>query len=140
MTKETLYTKDQVEDALRKGAGVLVRAARVLKREYGRPVTRQTLANYLERWPELKTVLTDVKETLKDTAEDGLVTALENAEPWAIQLYLKTQGKDRGYSEKIEVEADVKHERPDLSALSIEELRELRDLARERQEAAGPAS
>lgn len=135
MPKETLYTRDQVEDALRKGGGVLVRSARILAKEYGRPITRQTLANYLERWPDLQDVLRQVKETLKDTAEDGLIEALEDRQSWAIQYYLKTQGKDRGYTEKLEVEANVDDKRPDLSGLSSDELRELQKLARERRQA-----
>ena len=39
-----------------------------------------------------------------DAAELKLEQAIMNGEPWAIALQLKTKGKSRGYTEKLEVE------------------------------------
>ena len=46
--------------------------------------------------------LYDGKRT--DAAELKLEQAIRNGEPWAIALQLKTKGKTRGYTEKLEVE------------------------------------
>jgi len=39
---------------------------------------------------------------LLDATEEKLVAAIDNGEPWAIALVLKTLGKERGYVERQE--------------------------------------
>ena len=43
------------------------------------------------------------REELVDIAEIRLRVAINNGEPWAIALVLKTMGKNRGYTERHEI-------------------------------------
>ena len=63
---------------------------------------RQTIYNAIERHPEIDEVVNGERELMLDKAELKLGEAVENGQPWAILFYLKTQGRERGYSEKRE--------------------------------------
>ena len=54
--------------------------------------------------PALAAAMRHERGVVVDTAEQKLFDAITAGEPWAIQLALKTLGKDRGYVEKTEVE------------------------------------
>lgn len=54
--------------------------------------------------PELKDIVELYDGRCTDMAELKLEQAIMNGEPWAIALQLKTKGKNRGYTEKLEVE------------------------------------
>jgi hypothetical protein len=66
-------------------------------------VTRQAVHVFIERHPALKPVLHDCREVMKDDAEASLYRSVRAEESWAIQFYLKTQAKDRGYIERKEL-------------------------------------
>ncbi len=68
-------------------------------------VTRQAVAAYIERHSDLKAALRDAREEMKDNAESALYKAVLGGEAWAVCFYLKTQAKDRGYIEKVEVDS-----------------------------------
>lgn len=56
-----------------------------------------------------------------DTAELKLYSAVLDGSPWAVQLLLKTLGKDRGYVERVETETVVSDDEADrLLAEEIE--------------------
>lgn len=90
-------TVDGAADALMKCHGNILRAAMVLK------VTRRALYDFIERNPELNEVRQAARESLLDVAEDQLATLIQMGDIRAISLYLKTQGKDRGYTERQEI-------------------------------------
>lgn len=85
-----------VTAALKKSRGMIAVAARMLGSD------RQTVYNFLKRHPELKTVLEDEREYMTDAAEIALNAAIVRGEAWAVCFYLKTQGRSRGYIERIE--------------------------------------
>lgn len=95
--KTPRYTKDQIATALTRTKGMITLAAQSL----GCDPT--TVRNYLARYPELQTVLSDERERMTDMTELKLYEAIQNREGWAITLYLKTQGKSRGYVERQEI-------------------------------------
>jgi hypothetical protein len=67
-------------------------------------VSRSAVQKMVAARPTLQSVLQDAREGLKDDAESALVAAVRGGEAWAVCFFLKTQGKDRGYVERSEVE------------------------------------
>lgn len=94
---EHKFTPEQVIVAIQKSNGLITHAARKLK------VTRQTVKNYVDKYPEVKAALDEMRDVLIDEAESALVSAVKRKEAWAISLVLKTIGKERGYVERQEV-------------------------------------
>ena len=95
-----LYEPDVIASALERSRGMITVAARLLK------CSRQTIYNAIQTYPEVKTALDDARELLLDTAELKLLEAISKGQAWAICFYLKTQGRKRGYVEKVDVSAD----------------------------------
>lgn len=84
-------------------------------------VSRSVLFAYIERHPELKQTINDVLEAQVDMAESSLYRAVLNGEAWAVQFFLKTRGKRRGYIER----SDSLNISVDLGKLSVEQLERL---------------
>jgi len=103
--------------ALLKAHGNLTQAAVSLK------VDRTSLYNFIERNPELNDVRTLAREQLLDVAEGRLAQHIEGGDIRAITFYLKTQGKDRGYTERQEITG--KDGAAIEARVSADELREL---------------
>lgn len=91
------YTPEQVIAVLKESKGLRALAANKL----GCHV--RTVDNYIERFPEVAEAVKHQKEGMLDVAEGMLYRAINNGEPWAICFYLKTQGKARKYTERMEV-------------------------------------
>jgi hypothetical protein len=91
------FTPQQVIAAIRRHHGMLTLAATALR------CNRETVRLYAKRYPEVAEALRDEREKTLDVAELALLDAIERGEPWAICFYLKTQGKDRGYSTRHEI-------------------------------------
>ena len=116
-----------IEEALRSTAGLITPAARVLESKYG-TCSHNTVRAYIARHPKLQAVVTEITETQLDLAENGLVTAVRDHNLTAIIFYLKCKGKRRGYIERQQVEGPDGGPvpvRPDLSGLTVDELRAL---------------
>lgn len=84
-----------ISDALRKNRGMVAVAARNLG------CARSTIYDWMEAHPELKTMLDDEREVMTDVAELSLYKQVQDGQGWAVQFYLKTQGKGRGYVETV---------------------------------------
>ena len=95
--KPKRYTKEQVAAALTRTKGMITLAAQTL----GCDPT--TVRNYVARYPELQVVLSDERDRMTDVAELKLYEAIQGREPWAVSLYLRTQGRSRGYVERQEI-------------------------------------
>lgn len=94
------FTPEQVAEALIESFGVMAVAARRLG------VTRMTIWRYIRRYETCRKAREEGRERLKDLAESKLVEAIADREPWAIQFYLRTQGRDRGYGDEVKVLGD----------------------------------
>src|SRR5918911_3619190 len=94
--KTEKFTPEQVTTAIQWSKGMITVAARVLH------CTPQTVRNYVQRYPAVQEVLEEEREVMLDWAELALCNAIERGEPWAIRLYLTTQGKSRGYTTRAE--------------------------------------
>lgn len=90
------YTDKQITDALIKNKGMVYVAALDIG------CSPQTVRDRLAKSEKLRAVAESERGKMTDTAELKLANAIENGEPWAVQFYLKTQGKERGYTERTE--------------------------------------
>ena len=72
-------------------------------------VSRTAISYFIRRIPKMKELLEKEREKIIDKAESELFKAADNGEKWAIERILKTIGKDRGYTEKIEIEQKTEH-------------------------------
>jgi hypothetical protein len=88
-------TKKRVEEAIRASHGVLTVAARALG------VSRQGLYFAIQRHG-LESLLREVREEFLDEVESRLIQAALQGKPWAVMFVLKTVGKERGYTERVE--------------------------------------
>ena len=98
MTPGVKLKNDEIIDALRKTNGNLTLAGQLLG------CTREAIRIRVNRFPEIKQVLDESRESVIDVAEGALQRAVLNGEGWAIAFTLKTIGKRRGYVEKTEQE------------------------------------
>lgn len=97
MSRVNGHTADEVIAAVRRNHGLLASVARDLG------VTRQTVYNYVTRYPTIAQAVHDERETWIDVAESRLLTAINLGSVPAIMFFLKTVGKSRGYVERQEV-------------------------------------
>jgi hypothetical protein len=71
-------------------------------------VTAKTIYNYADKYATVKNAIDDSRlhadEVIDDTAELKLVQAIQRGEAWAIRYRLSTKGRNRGYSEHVEIE------------------------------------
>lgn len=84
-------------------------------------VQRASVQELIARTPELQSIKRDAREGMLDDGESSLRKAVMAGEGWAVCFLLKTQGKDRGYVERMQHE----HSGLDLDALIAAELERL---------------
>jgi hypothetical protein len=63
-------------------------------------VSRQGLYKYLKKTPRAQEAFAEWRERLIDRAEQKLWECVDERQPWAIALVLKTVGQRRGYTER----------------------------------------
>lgn len=106
-------------------------------------VARQSLKDFIDKNEHLIAIYNDSREGMLDNAESALYRAVLAGEAWAVCFFLKTQGKVRGYVEKIQTESQVTQTPSmdvDLSKLSREELKTYRDLLKKAAYERAPGS
>ncbi|RLI67501.1 hypothetical protein DRO91_10145 [Candidatus Heimdallarchaeota archaeon] len=91
-------TPQKFKKALFDSGGIKTTIARKLG------VTRKAVYDYLERNPKLKILLKHEEEKILDMAEVSLFAQVKNKDFPATKYILSTKGKDRGYTEKQEIE------------------------------------
>jgi hypothetical protein len=108
-------TEDDVAEALREFDGNMAAVGRKLR------VSRQAVWAYVQERESLKEIQSEVKETFIDDIEGALYRGAKEGNTTAQIFILKTQGRGRGYVERVEntgadgqpIEVVVKHvERP----------------------------
>lgn len=80
--------------ALRKAGGFLTGAANLLG------ISPSSLCERIAKYPELKQIQDEIKESYLDMAETALLKKIKSGDLGAMCFYLKCQGKKRGYIEK----------------------------------------
>jgi ACT domain-containing protein len=70
-------------------------------------ISRQTFYNYYNNDIEFKEQIDDIKNIALDFVESKLIGKIKEGDIVAILFYLKTQGKKRGYIERVENEITI---------------------------------
>jgi hypothetical protein len=96
------YTQQRVIDAIVQARGIKTTAAESLG------CSRQTITNYLDRYPAVKAAYDEANESTLDLAESKLIALVEKEEWPAIRFLLVTKGKDRGYVERQETSSPTR--------------------------------
>lgn len=89
--------REALPGLIEKHRGNVSAISRVLKQP------RSTIHKLISDDPVLARLLADERERMIDNAEEGLNSAVDKGEAWAVCFTLKTQGKERGYTERSEV-------------------------------------
>ena len=87
-----------------KSLGIISTACKLTK------ITRQTYYNWINTDNEFKECVNDIQEAQKDYVESKLIENIDKNDTTAIIFYLKTKAKDRGYTDKTEIELNSKDE------------------------------
>lgn len=90
-------TQEEIIDALVEKRGLIAQTAELLQCSF------QGLKRRIFEDPEIFDVYTWLREYITDIAEEGLVEAVAARRPWAIKMRLERIGKDRGYSDRLEL-------------------------------------
>ncbi len=90
------YTLDEITNALKKANGFVSVAAKNLNCD------SRTVYNYLNKYPELKELLSEIRSNTLDYAESKLLQHIDKDNFNALKFFLETQGKNRGYSVRTE--------------------------------------
>lgn len=109
-------TKEQVEATLRKCEGQMYLTAKTLG------VTYITLRNYFTTWPELAQVAREAKGVVIDKVVGKLYKAAIKGEAWAVCFLLKTQAKNRGYTERQEFRHGGDKKAPPIETKNVQML------------------
>lgn len=97
------FTVAQVEEALRE-ALTQAGAAAVLTKKHKRACARSTVCQYVAKHPRLRAVFEECRETMLDIAETSLLRNVREGKEASTIFLLKTAGRARGYSERMEME------------------------------------
>jgi hypothetical protein len=85
-------------EALIKARGLQTVAAGMLGCDWS------TVRRYVQQYPECAEAINLANNALGDLAETKLVDNITNGDQRAIEFYLKTKQRDRGYTDKTQVE------------------------------------
>ena len=95
-SKKRELTAQKIIEALHASHGLLTLAAKKAGVGY------RTVCRYVEEYPSVAQAVVDSKEAMLDSAESKLFEKIEGGDNTAIIFFLKTQGKARGYLERVE--------------------------------------
>jgi hypothetical protein len=95
-------TTDEIIKAVHDAKGMLTIAAKNLGVSY------VTMLNYQANIPEVAQAVKDARNAMLDAAELKLYTkAVKDGDTTALIFLLKTQGRIRGYNDKLDINANV---------------------------------
>ena len=100
-TNKIQHKKTLLVDAMIKNFGNVSEACKALN------INRSTFYEYYNNDLEFKTQIDDIKNIALDFVESKLIGKIKEGDIVAILFYLKTQGKKRGYVERVENELTI---------------------------------
>ena len=119
LTKTDILKKNLIE-ALEKSLGVVTTACKKCN------CSRQTFYEYCREDENFKNQVNDISEIAIDFVESQLYRKIQDGDTTSIIFYLKTKGKKRGYSEKLEIESTNKNINQNTE-LTPEEIKRISD-------------
>lgn len=112
----TVIAKNKMVDAMQKSLGIITDSAKKAG------VSRSQHYEWMNTDPEYMKRINEVAEMAKDFVESQLHDQIREGSTTATIFYMKCKMRDRGYIEKLDV--DLKTNKPDLSDMTTEEIRE----------------
>lgn len=126
MARPQKFTPQQIIEALHATKGMITLAADRLR------CGQETVARYVKRYPTVAAALKIERARMTDAVELVLYSAAMKGEPWAVMFYLRTMGKERGYTERVDLHHVIAHEveriRNDLDLTEEEKVQLIRDV------------
>jgi len=98
------YNKNQLIEAMKKSLGIVTNACQMCK------ISRETFYTYMEKDVEFKKQIEDIENTQADFVESQFMKNIKNGDTSCIIFYLKTKGRNRGYTERQELDLTSKGE------------------------------
>lgn len=92
------YTTEQFIKAIPGTGGIITAIAKKVGCDW------YTAKKYITQYATVEAAYNAERETVKDQVETALIAEAKSGESWAVKYYLSTQAKDRGYSEKQEID------------------------------------
>jgi len=111
--------KTNLIEALKQSLGIVTTACKNVG------ISRETYYKWMREDDEFRQQVDDIGDIALDFAESQLHKQMKDGSTSATIFYLKTKGRKRGYIERQEFAID--NTRPDLSQLSIDEIKHLLD-------------
>ena len=103
--------KEKLLIALEKNLGIVTAACR----EVG--ISRDSYYSYYNTDEDFRKKVDDINDIVIDFVESQLYKSIKAGSERSILFYMKYKGKKRGYSEEININANVKMEQPLLKPL-----------------------
>lgn len=124
--KEERVTDAELIEAFEESGGIIAAAIVYIREHFNKEIHRETVTDRIRKSDEVRAARDNGLEACKDLAESRLFEAIEAGNMTAIIFFLKTRGKERGYTERQEIQAaaEVRMINP-YDGMSREELREL---------------
>lgn len=107
MARPKKISSMQILEALKQTGGNQTEARKELERQLGITINRSTISRRIAKEKKLAEAVQEIQEQSLDMAEGQLIKAIQKGNITAIIFYLKTKGKQRGYTEKTEQETTV---------------------------------
>ena len=98
-----IITKTKFIKALEDSGGILSVIARKLK------VTRKAVYNFIDKYPELKELIDQERETILDIAQNTVYDRVKGEDWEATRYLLNTLGRQRGFSSRTEETEQIDH-------------------------------
>lgn len=113
--KRTENSKKRMLLALDKHCGIVSKACKTAK------VGRTAFYEWLDKDIDFRNQVNECREIQIDFVENALMNLIEQGNTTAIIYYLKTKGKQRGWSEKYELQHSIKKEPLHFDSIFITE-------------------
>ena len=127
-------TKEQLIKAIHANAGIVDGIRQSIKELYNEDISRAAIYDRKYNDPDIEAAFIEAREKTLDIAENRLLYAVKDGNLKAVMFYLKTIGKNRGYSERQEVtgaDGQAIQVRDPLAGFSKEELMDIAGLTDE---------
>jgi len=106
--------EEAIINALIQNFGIICNAAHTLG------ISRVTLKEWIDKEPKLHKAWRDSKEVLNDQVESQLIKNIKDGKETSIIWYMKTQMRDRGYAEQIEIKGQMEVKQLNINVLEEE--------------------
>jgi hypothetical protein len=121
------FTKKDILEAIKGSGGIVSTIAKKLDCRWS------TANKYINEWPETKQAIEDETQTILDMCEGAIYKSVKEGNTQDAKWVLATKGKLRGFTERQEISGPnggpiQVDNKPDLSKLSTEELKNLESI------------